>query len=141
MYLTCLHFDRFSQQFCRDINFELCSFWFLTVPPELFLDKKFEEVITLKRGQSTAIEIPFKGNPQPVVSWNYDGDKELPDKKRMEVQTIRNMTTCRIGKVVRTDAGEYTMKLENNVGKATLTITLNVLGRVLMFLFIIYVFL
>ena len=88
-------------------------------------------MITLKRGQSTAIEVPFKGNPQPVVSWVFNGDKELPDKKRMEVQTIRNMTTCRIGKVVRTDAGEYTLKLSNNVGKATLNITLNVLGKYL----------
>lgn len=85
-------------------------------------------MITLKRGQSTAVEVPFKGNPQPTVTWSYNDNQELPDKKRMEVQTIRNMTTCRLGKVVRTDAGQYTLKLENNVGKATLTITLNVLG-------------
>lgn len=62
------------------------------------------------------------------MTWLYNGG-ELPDKKRMEVQTIRNMTTCRLGKVIRTDAGEYTLTLENNVGKTSLTITLNVLGE------------
>jgi len=45
------------------------------VPPGLFLNKKFIEVITLKRGQSTAIEVPL--NPQPVVSWVFNGDKEF----------------------------------------------------------------
>lgn len=98
------------------------------MPPALFLDKKFEETVTLKRGQSTAFEIPFKGSPQPTVTWNYNGG-DLPDKKRMEVDTIVNMTTVRLGKVIRTDAGEYTLTLENPVGKTSLTITLNVLGE------------
>ena len=102
------------------------------MPPELFVDKQFEEAVTLKRGQSTAFEIPFKGNPQPSVKWTYN-EAELPDIKRMEVETIRNMTTVRLAKVIRTDTGEYTLTLENNVGKATLTIKLNVLGELSFF--------
>ena len=94
----------------------------------MFVDKQFEEVVTLKRGQSTAFEIPFKGNPQPSVKWTYN-EGDLPDKKRMEVQTIHNMTTVRLAKVVRSDTGEYTLTLENPVGKATLTIKMNVLGK------------
>ena len=100
----------------------------------MFVDKQFEEVITLKRGQSTAFEIPFKGQPQPSVKWTYN-DGELPDKKRMEVETIRNMTTVRLAKVVRSDTGEYTLTLENTVGKATLTIKMNVLGKASGFLY------
>ena len=65
----------------------------------MFLDKQFEEVITFKRGQSTAFEIPFKGWPQPSVKWTYN-EGELPDKKRMEVETIYKMTTVRLAKVI-----------------------------------------
>lgn len=72
-------------------------------------------------------EIPFKGNPQPKVIWTFN-DGELPDKKRMEVQTIRNMTTIRLGKVVRSDTGTFTLVLDNPVGKATISINLTVLG-------------
>lgn len=98
-----------------------------SVPPQLFLDKQFEEEVVLKAGQSMAFEIPFKGNPQPKVTWTYN-DEPLPQEKRIESETIYNMTTLRLGKVKRSDTGNYTLTLENSAGKVSITIKLTVLG-------------
>lgn len=91
------------------------------------MDKNFQESITLKAGQSTAFEIPFKGNPQPKVIWTFN-DGELPKDKRLETQTIHNMTTMRLAKAKRPDAGNYKLTLENPRGKTSVDIKMIVLG-------------
>lgn len=98
------------------------------VPPQLFLDKQFEEEVVLKAGQSTAFEIPFKGNPQPKATWTYNNEP-LPQEKRIESETIYNMTTLRLGKVKRSDTGNYTLTLDNSAGKVSITIKLTVLDK------------
>lgn len=97
------------------------------MPPQLFLDKQFEEEVVLKAGQSTAFEISFKGNPQPKATWTYNNEP-LPQEKRIESETIYNMTTLRLGKVKRSDTGNYTLTLDNSAGKVSITIKLTVLG-------------
>ena len=99
------------------------------MPPTFHADSKYQEVVILNAGQSTAFEIPFTGNPQPKVTWTFK-DGPLPDAKRMESETIYNMTTVRLGRVVRSDRGNYTVKLENKNGTAEITINLLVLGIV-----------
>ena len=94
------------------------------------MDKQFEEEVILKAGQSTAFEIPFKGNPQPKVTWTYNGEA-LPQEKRIESETIYNMTTLRLGKVKRSDTGNYTLTLDNSAGKVSITIKLTVMGMYL----------
>ena len=100
----------------------------IAVPPKVFVDKKYDETIYLNAGQSSAFEVPFTGNPQPKVSWMFKGG-DLPDKKRMEAETIYNMTTIRMSHVQRSDTGDYTVTLANDNGKATITIKLVVLGK------------
>lgn len=100
----------------------------IPVPPKIFVDKKYQETVILHAGQSTAFEIPFTGNPQPKVTWTFK-DGPLPDAKRMEAETIYNMTTVRLGHVIRSDSGNYTVKLENTNGIAEITIKLLVLGE------------
>ncbi|XP_046554801.1 titin-like [Haliotis rubra] len=101
---------------------------FVEAPPKILYDKRFDETIILHTGQSTAWEVPFSGNPQPKCTWLYNGGS-LPDKKRIEAETIDNMTTIRLAKVIRTDTGDYTLSLENPNGKATITIKLIVLDK------------
>ncbi|GFS00827.1 titin [Elysia marginata] len=98
------------------------------VPPKIFVDKKYQETVVLNAGQSTAFEIPFSGNPQPKVTWTFKSGP-LPDAKRMEAETIYNMTTVRLGHVIRSDSGDYTVKLENTNGVAEITINLLVLDK------------
>ena len=98
--------------------------------PEIFLDKKFQETIILNAGQSTAFEVPFNGNPQPKVRWTFKDKAPLPDAKRMETETIYNMTAVRLSRCVRSDSGAYNVKLENKSGVAEVTINLLVIGKI-----------
>ncbi len=86
------------------------------------------DTLILKSGESTAIEMPFVGNPQPKVSWTYNAGK-FPDAKRMKSQTIVNMTSMTLAKAVRKDSGDYKVTLSNDYGEASFTIHLTVLGR------------
>jgi len=99
------------------------------VPPAIG-DHAYKDKIILKAGQSTAIEIPFAGSPQPSAEWKYKGGK-LPDARRFKVDTVANMTSMTLAKVVRSDGGKYTVNLANEHGKATVQIEVVVLGLLL----------
>ena len=87
----------------------------------------------MKVGTSTAIEIPYSGSPLPKVTWKYKAGK-LPDLRRFKIDTIKNMTSLTIAKVVRSDGGKYTMSMENKHGGATFSIEVVVLGKCVMVL-------
>ena len=99
----------------------------ISAPPK-FTFASLEDSMTLKAGQSTAIEIPFSGNPQPKVTWTFNGGK-FTDAKRIKDETIYGMTSLVLTKVIRKDAGKYTVTMANEFGKASFTITINVLGK------------
>jgi len=98
----------------------------LTVPPR-FTKELAEKTLTLPVGGSTAVELPFAASPQPKVTWSFNGGK-LPDPKRFKTDTISAMTSLTMAKVVRNDAGKFTVTIENEHGKCELTVTLVVLG-------------
>ena len=98
------------------------------VAPPKFTKSDMEETMTLKAGQSTAIEIPCTGYPQPEVTWLYNKSK-LPDVKRIREETIIGMTSLTLAKVIRTDSGSYTVTLKNEHGQASFTVKLIVLGE------------
>jgi Immunoglobulin I-set domain len=87
-----------------------------------------KDTLTLNAGASIPLEIPFTANPQPKVTWTYNGGN-LPDAKRFKTQTITCMTSITMAKVVVKDAGDYTVTLENENGKASFTTKLIVLGK------------
>ena len=86
-----------------------------------------DEVI-LNAGQSTAIEVPFTGNPQPEVKWTFNGGK-FTDARRIKSETIFNMTSMTMAKAQRGDAGKYEVALSNPHGSSKCTITVIVLGE------------
>lgn len=98
--------------------------------PPRFTNSSLEDTLTLKTGQSTAIEIPFSGNPQPKVKWTFNGGK-YTDPKRIKDETIYNMTSLTLAKVKRKDAGKYSVTLENEYGQATISVNINVLGNLI----------
>ena len=97
-----------------------------TAPPRFLKD--MEDQLILKAGQSTAIELPFSGNPPPKVKWSYN-DGPLPDVRRTKEDTGKDMTTLTLAKVIRKDAGRYKVTLENDHGKAAFSIKVIVLGK------------
>jgi hypothetical protein len=53
----------------------------------------------------------------------------MPDSRRFKEDIIVNMTSLSLSKVIRSDAGEYSVTLKNTFGSATWSIKLIVIGR------------
>ena len=83
----------------------------------------------LRSGSSAVLEVPFNGCPQPEVSWTHKGGR-LPDSRRFKVDTIYNMTSMTMAKVVKGEAGDYNVSLSNPYGKVSWSVKLIVLGKV-----------
>ncbi len=89
---------------------------------------KFKDVITILAGKSTTIEVAFAGAPQPKATWTFNGG-HLPDMHRTTEETIYNFTTLTINRARLTDAGKYSLTLDNKHGKVTLDVKVKVLGE------------
>jgi len=87
----------------------------------------YGDKLVLKAGTSAVIEIPFSASPEPNVEWKYKGGN-LPDTRRFRDETVSGMTSLSMSKVTKKDAGDYSMTLKNQLGKATFTIKLIVQG-------------
>jgi len=89
---------------------------------------KYLEPLVLRAGTSAAVEVPFAGSPQPKVTWMVGGQL-LRDVRRVHVETIHNLTTLVISRAERSDAGTYTLNLDNQFGTSHLTVQVTVLGQ------------
>ena len=87
----------------------------------------YGDKLVLKAQASAVIEIPFSASPEPSVEWKYKGGR-LTDTRRFREETVPGMTSLSMSKVTKKDAGDYSMMLENALGKATFTIKLIVQG-------------
>ena len=79
-------------------------------PPQLHLDERFKDSITLKTNTSAIIEVPFTGSPLPEVSWRFNGGK-FSDSRRIKEETIRGMTSLTISRADRKDSGDYNFEI------------------------------
>ena len=96
--------------------------------PEFKVTDKFLEPLVLKAGTSAAVEVPFSGSPQPKLTWRLNG-AHLCENRRVHVETIHNLTSLVISRAERTDAGTYTLSLENQFGTSNLSVKVIVLGK------------
>jgi len=93
------------------------------------LAENYAAGLTLHAGKSTIVEVPFTASPQPSVTWRWNGQQPLPDPTRTTVQTLHDVTSLTLNRVQRSDAGTYSLLLENSSGKATFTVKLKVIGE------------
>jgi titin len=90
--------------------------------------EKYLEPLVLRAGTSAAVEVPFVGSPQPKVTWWLGAGKLLGGNQLVRVETIHNLTTLVISQADRSDAGTYTLTLENQFGTSNLTVQVIVVG-------------
>ena len=97
--------------------------------PKLFLNAKYKETITIKRGQPILIEVGFSGHPEPNLSWSAN-DEPVKDGGRVKIEVIRNnFVSFLMNKTTRSDSGKYQLLLENEYGKEKCQIKVNVLDK------------
>lgn len=88
---------------------------------------EYGDKLVLKAQSSAVLEIPFSASPEPTVEWKYKGGR-LPDSKRFKDDTVAGLTSLSMSKVIKSDAGEYSLTVENKLGSATFRIKLIVQG-------------
>ena len=99
-----------------------------SVAPQILMDANFSDALTMHVGKTLILEVKFSSSPQPNVSWTFNQGR-LPDPRRITHQTIFGMTALTLTKAEVTDAGTYTLLLENEHGKATQSVKVKVLDR------------
>lgn len=110
------------------IPYNLCAHYFVTVPPDLNHIGKSKRHITVKAGSVAVFEVPFTAYPTPEVVWKH-GDKNLPKEKRIQEETISCLSTLRLKECQLSDAGEYTVTLNNEHGELSTSYRLTVLDK------------
>uniref|UniRef100_A0A673BZN9 Titin n=1 Tax=Sphaeramia orbicularis TaxID=375764 RepID=A0A673BZN9_9TELE len=83
---------------------------------------------SVKAGNDLKIDVPFKGTPQPTVSWAKDGNM-LKETSRVNVLTSDTSSQITIKDAARIDVGIYEVIVTNSVGTTSAEIIVNVFER------------
>ncbi|KAG7324364.1 hypothetical protein KOW79_012380 [Hemibagrus wyckioides] len=95
------------------------------VKPAFILPLKDHSV---HRGNDCTMSCAFLGSPMPRVSW-YKGDMAISDSPRYWRSSVDGVCTLTIPICTAQDSGEYTLVVENKLGKAKCKCNLVVFGK------------
>ncbi|KAI8485779.1 Titin-like, partial [Branchiostoma belcheri] len=92
--------------------------------PVILLPQEYKRSQTIKAGEPIRLHIPFKGRPEPEITWvKEDSDLE----HRAQVENTRWSTTLSLV-ANRNDLGKFELTLKNKAGVATAGILVKVLA-------------
>ncbi|XP_031677925.1 titin [Oncorhynchus kisutch] len=83
---------------------------------------------SIKAGDDLKIDVPFRGRPEPEVSWNKDG-VELKETTRVSFLTSNNSSLITIRNTTREESGNYEITLSNTVGRKSAIIAVVILDK------------
>lgn len=86
------------------------------------------DTYSVKAGDDLKIDVPFKGRPQPEVSWKK-GSKALKQTTRVNVVTSKTSSKIIIKEANKDDVGKYQITLTNSVGSTTGAISVVILDK------------
>lgn len=86
------------------------------------------DTYSVKAGDDLKIDVPFKGRPEPEVSWKKDG-QALKQTTRVNVLTSKTSSKITIKDATKDDVGKYEITLTNSVGSKTAEISVVVLDK------------
>ena len=70
------------------------------------------------------------GTPTPKANWTKDGKSvRKPSDGGPEVSQTPEFAKIKLKAAKRNDAGEYQVEIENNIGKASVPVTIKVIGK------------
>uniref|UniRef100_A0A3B5B8Q9 Titin n=1 Tax=Stegastes partitus TaxID=144197 RepID=A0A3B5B8Q9_9TELE len=88
--------------------------------PEIDIDANFKQTHIVKNGGIVTLHVAFRGKPTPLATWSR-ADGELP--VMADINTTDSFSTLTIESCTRYEAGKYTLSLENNSGRKSITFT------------------
>eukprot|EP00063_Salmo_salar_P057342 XP_014032177.1 PREDICTED: titin-like [Salmo salar] len=83
---------------------------------------------SVKAGDDLKIDVPFKGRPEPEVSWKKDG-VELKETTKVSFLTSNNSSKITIRNTTREESGNYEITLTNTVGRKSAIIAVTILDK------------
>ncbi|XP_038839281.1 titin-like [Salvelinus namaycush] len=83
---------------------------------------------SVKAGYDLKIDVPFKGRPEPEVSWKKDG-VELKETTRVSFLTSNNSSKITVRNTTREESGNYEITLTNTVGRKSTIIAVTILDK------------
>uniref|UniRef100_A0A8C2ZM75 Titin n=1 Tax=Cyclopterus lumpus TaxID=8103 RepID=A0A8C2ZM75_CYCLU len=86
------------------------------------------DTYSVKAGDDLKVDVPFRGRPQPEVSWKKDG-QALKQTTRVNVLTSKTSSKIVIKDATKEDVGKYVITLTNSVGTSTAEISVIVLDK------------
>ena len=95
----------------------------------IFLLANFNDSLVLKKGTSEKVSIPFLCHPSPTITLQYNAG-EVRDTARLHAELNKTSTQIMFESCERFDTGDYLLTLENEFGKASVTVKLTVLGKI-----------
>ena len=95
--------------------------------PKLSFDNKFQDLVTLRAGNTLKIPVKFSGIPKPAIIWSKD-DKPVQAHGRLTLDVSDKSTTLTLKKVTRDDDGLYTVLAENEAGEELGKFDIEVIG-------------
>ena len=92
--------------------------------------------VRIKEGLKAKYEASFAGNPKPEIIWQFNG-VDIVDSTRIRIKVRDTKTTLTIHDVTAADAGQYTLRVKNDLGsdvtRAGLTISSKTFLPILLF--------
>ncbi|XP_053391628.1 uncharacterized protein LOC123547659 [Mercenaria mercenaria] len=86
-----------------------------------------ENTVKVKCGDSTVLQVPFKGAKPSVFLLHNDGP--IQNMERISAETKDSCVYCHLHEVDHADQGKYTLTVENDTGRGTVVTTLTVLDK------------
>lgn len=83
--------------------------------------------IVLVEGEKMQLNVPYKAVPKPSLLWQKDS-AELKGDDRVTLSCELTAAHIEIAKCAPSDAGVYTVTLENHLGSVTGTVNVKVIG-------------
>lgn len=100
----------------------------ILIPPEIEMDVTCRTRVTVRVGHNINITGYVKARPDPEITWTR-GDTLLERDKRTTLTNNFPVVHMRIKEATRADHGKYVLKVVNDGGEASATITVTVLDR------------
>jgi len=98
--------------------------------PKITSDLSIRDM-TVIAGEEFTITVPFTGSPLPKPVWSINGEEVIPDS-RIKFETSSNETVFKNKCAKRkTDTGNYTIHLVNNIGADSASCKVLVVGEFL----------
>lgn len=97
--------------------------------PRIDLSGIPSKIVNVHAGKAIVLTIPIKGKPAPVCSWFFMGVQMKANLERIKMETTATYTKLTVRETTIHDTGNYTLKVKNDLGMATETIKVIILGK------------